>query len=329
MKPNRLHLAASLGAVFVLGIIAGVAPSPIHRHLEKAFTFDSEYQHGGNHRYAFVSPLLLCGETRFDHVGNDVMLELERQLDSYVDSAKQSGKAGVVGIYFRQLKGGPWLGVDYEHEFAPGSLLKVPLAMAIEKAAESNPSLLAQEVFYESGDTAHLQYFKNVAVTPGKAYTVQGLLEAMLVHSDNNAADLLASVLTDEQLQDAYHTLGVSAPNRTGDYVTNVHYYSSFFRILYNATYLSPDRSEELLKTLAKSTYTQGLVAGVPDTTVVSHKFGERALQNGSAVQLHDCGIIYHPERPYLLCVMTQGQDFAKLSAVIRDISKIVWESVD
>lgn len=329
MKKAPLRTVALLVLVFLLGIVAGVVPSPFHRHLENTFKTHNEYQHDRDHRYSFVNPLLSCGEERFNHVGNDTMLALEHKLDAYATDIKQKEKAKTIGIYFRQLNGGPWLGIDYEQEFAPGSLLKVPLAMAVEKQAESDPTLLAHEVFYESGDTAHLQYFKNVAVAPGQAYSVQTLLEAMLVHSDNNAADLLASVLTDEQLQDAYHTLGVNAPGRTGDYTTNVHLYSSFFRILYNATYLSPKRSEEILQTLAKSTFRQGLVAGVPSMVTVSHKFGERALGAYPAVQLHDCGIIYHPDRPYLLCVMTQGSDYTELASVIRDISKIVWESVN
>lgn len=42
--------------------------------------------------------------------------------------------------------------------------------------------------------------------------------------------------------------------------------------------------------------------------------------------ELHDCGIIYYPERPYLLCVMTEGNDLNELAGVIQNISKTVYE---
>jgi hypothetical protein len=68
----------------------------------------------------------------------------------------------------------------------------------------------------------------------------------------------------------------------------------------------------------------------------VSHKFGVRnILADGAkptdeptARELHDCGIIYYPNNPYFLCVMTRGKDFPTLEGVIKDISKIAWDEV-
>ena len=45
--------------------------------------------------------------------------------------------------------------------------------------------------------------------------------------------------------------------------------------------------------------------------------------------QLHDCGIIYHKSRPYLLCVMTYGKYFLKEVDIIKEISAIVYQEVD
>ena len=65
----------------------------------------------------------------------------------------------------------------------------------------------------------------------------------------------------------------------------------------------------------------------------MAHKFGENTdidLTTGTQVdkELHDCGIVYVPQKPYLLCVMTRGQDFNSLTNVISSISKIVYNLV-
>jgi hypothetical protein len=54
---------------------------------------------------------------------------------------------------------------------------------------------------------------------------------------------------------------------------------------------------------------------------------GERELQNGIR-QLHDCGIVYLESHPYLLCIMTRGYDFEKLSKIISMISSQVYSEM-
>ena len=63
----------------------------------------------------------------------------------------------------------------------------------------------------------------------------------------------------------------------------------------------------------------------LPKNIIVAHKFGESG-ELGKEVQLHDCGIVYSPQHPYLICVMTKGKDFKNLENVIRSISKIAYE---
>jgi len=61
---------------------------------------------------------------------------------------------------------------------------------------------------------------------------------------------------------------------------------------------------------------------------MVASRFGERAHGPAGAKQLHDCGIVYCPRRPYLLCVMTRGDDFQELTGTIRDLSRLVYSDV-
>jgi len=111
----------------------------------------------------------------------------------------------------------------------------------------------------------------------------------------------------------------------------NVVDYAAFFEILYNATYLNKEMSEKALAILTKSTFNYGLVGGVPIGVEVAHKFGERIFEEYK--QLHDCGIIYKENNPYLLCIMTrgdmmEGDNFNDLAMVIKKISEQVYNTI-
>ena len=285
-------------------------------------TLREEREYGEN--YTFISPLLSCGEGEFNHLGNDETIQLEEQLETFVEGLKSQKKVTDVGIYFRELNGGPWVGINFEAKFTPGSLLKVPLAMSVYQLSESDQGLLSKEIEYEGGTAIGEQHFTAPVVAPG-VYTVEELIEAMLTNSDNNAAALLAQIIGKQNLDYSYSHLGIETPETGNDYETSVRTYSSFFRILYNATYLDRTYSEKLLELLSKSVFTEGIVAGVPEGIKVAHKFGERAYTGEKLSQLHDCGIVYHPKQPYLLCVMMRGENIDTLAGAIRDVSRLVY----
>jgi hypothetical protein len=137
---------------------------------------------------------------------------------------------------------------------------------------------------------------------------------------------VLAQVISRQELDDSYIDLGIEVPTDGDSYTMSVRTYASFFRILYNGTYLPHVTSEALLATLSESTFTEGIVSGVPHGTVVSHKFGERTRAATEPAQLHDCGIVYKEKNPYALCVMLRGDDIDTLAKVIAEISKTIFE---
>jgi hypothetical protein len=61
----------------------------------------------------------------------------------------------------------------------------------------------------------------------------------------------------------------------------------------------------------------------------VAHKFAERSDPQTGEKQLHDCGIVYYPRHPYLLCVMTKGPGFEGLAGVVARVSRMVYSEVD
>jgi hypothetical protein len=100
----------------------------------------------------------------------------------------------------------------------------------------------------------------------------------MIVYSDNDAYNDLVKNLDPDETNQIYQDLDINISkafaNPNGDIIT-VKDYASFFRILFNASYLDQDMSEKALSLLTQVEYKKALVAGVPDTIAVAHKFGE------------------------------------------------------
>lgn len=283
-------------------------------------------QYNKGSEYSFVNPLLLCGEP--STVLPARIADTERAVEEYIVEAKQNGSVSDVAVYFRDLNNGPWFGIEEDMQFSPGSLLKVPVMMALLREAEQDPLLLSDRIIYQGGESNASQLVPTEnPITPGQEYSVEELMRAMITRSDNNAALILYEFTGTEKVAKTYSDLGLASPTESADYQVEVRDYGSFFRLLYNATYLTPERSEYALALLADSTYTRGLVGGVPEGTKVAHKFGERGYGDG-ILQLHDCGIIYAPGKPYMLCVMTRGDSLQELEGTIAGISRIVYERI-
>jgi beta-lactamase class A len=289
----------------------------------------SEVHQGG---YKYINPILECNLS--SEISQKFLRPFENKIDDYIQTALASGDVSHVSVYFRDLNNGPWFGISENEDFHPSSLLKVTAMLAAYLRAEKDPAFLSKEIEYDGIDTEIDQYYASKeSIQKGHVYTVEELIEYMIKYSDNAAALSLAHILGTDKLIETYTDLGVDPPtvqNQTGNFMS-VKDYASFFRILYNASYLNREYSEKALDLLTKVDFSLGLVAGVPKDVPIAHKFGERPGNNSDEdSQLHDCGIVYLPGKPYLLCVMTRANkdslDFG--AKVIGDISKITYEEV-
>ena len=283
-----------------------------------------------NADFALVSPLRRCG-LPFTNQKKEYEL-FQDELKSWITAREQQGGLEHVSVYFRDLDNGPWFGIGEENFFAPASLLKVPIMMAILKEAQTDPSLLDEKTVF-SGALPNLQNELDPqhTLTIGQSYSVKELLEKMIIYSDNNSKELLKSWLQDrfpdrDIIAETYENLGI-IQTADLDIQLTVKSYSSIFRTLYNASYLSPAMSQYALGLLSQVAFQQGIVAGLPHGIEAAHKFG--VLNFLKLKQLHDCGIVYHPKTPYLVCIMTRGEELNALAGVIQEISRRVFHEVD
>lgn len=275
-------------------------------------------------KYGLINPLLeLEPSLEFTE-----LRPFKYKVERLIEVHRSSGAVSHVSVYFRDLMNGPLFGINEKEPFTPASLLKVPVMMAVFKRAEDEPAFLQQEIRYERMADS-MPDIATTTLNSGEFYSVEDLLRAMIVDSDNGAAFLLRAVSGVGALEEVYTDLGLEIPAiRTSDEPITVREYGTFFRMLYNASYLSRAHSQKALELLSATQYADGLVAGVPKDVRIAHKFGERSDPAGDVRQLHDCGIVYYPSRPYLLCVMTRGRDFGKMSALIAAVSRTVYSEV-
>jgi len=315
-------------AIFFLCI--GFYGGYIYRPRGKAIA--SQLRLNGN--YTFINPLLLSDASELKDSREFTSLKSKAQ--ELLEKHKSSGDATQTSLYFRDLNGGRWFGVGENDIYAPASMLKVPTMIAFYKLAETNPKILSAVVTYKGGaDENKDESIKPLkAIEPGKSYTIEELIHYMIAYSDNNARLLLHENIDPKYLLEVFTDLGIDIPANSdqADFMSPKKY-SYFYRILYNGTYLSRTMSEKALSLLSTPDFPQGLEAGVPTDTVVAQKFGERQLADPKSneiyeKELHDCGIIYYPKSPYLLCVMTKGPDLSRLSSVIADISRLIYAEI-
>lgn len=281
--------------------------------------------------YTFIKPLLTCntGST----LETSRFAGLKADIENTIRHAQGSNTVEIASVYFRELDSGDWTAVNVNESYSPASLMKLPIFMAYLKQSESIPELLQKKITIVEdptpGSVQHISPQKTLEV--GQTYTVETLLEYMILYSDNRATQVLLRSADIAILDEVLEDLAIPVPDRDASLTINAREYSRFFRLLYNNTYLRDDLSEYALELLSQVDYDNALTGGVGTGIALAHKFGEASvvLADGTrGHELHDCGIAYTPS-PYALCVMTRGKDVVQLEALIAEISRHAYAAMN
>lgn len=317
------------------GFLIGFFTSEIKQKTKNIDNNEFQIIHSKIDSGKLTNPILDCSSPKKTQVAKYRKIEFE--LSDYIDN-KIEKKDGLttISVYVRNMDSGAWIGVNEKESFAPASLLKVPVMLAYLKQSEKDSLLLNKILLYGSSNI-NKDIPQNIKPTvnlqKNQSYTVSEFIEAMIIDSDNEAMNSLILNLPEVILDEVYLDLGLQIPGvRTANDFMSVYEYASFFRILYNASYLNIENSEKALEILSKVEFENGIRKPIPKDIIIANKFGERIFENPDGKnlkQLHDCGIIYHPFNPYLLCVMTRGNDLKKQEKVIQDISEITYRNIN
>ncbi|MCX6275228.1 MAG: class A beta-lactamase-related serine hydrolase [Bacteroidetes bacterium] len=275
--------------------------------------------------YQLIKPLIMT-EVMTESGG---LKELNRALSFEINTLKSTGAIIDASVYVRRLNDGEWTSVNGNETYAPGSIIKVAGMITYLKMCEQNPQLLNKEYFFQGRRKGvPNQTFNDDPMVAGKKYSAKELLTRVIVNSDNDATLIMNESLDINLFKKLFTDLGIPEPDvHDPNFTINTTDLSKFLRVLFNATYLNKENSIYALTLLSKSSFTKGIVGGLPANTLVAHKFGETG--NGVEAQLHETAIVYLSNEPYLITIMTKGKNVQRLPEVLSDLSKIAYQSMN
>lgn len=253
---------------------------------------------------------------------NDVLIDfkpLENELENYIVQNNLSDK---ISLNFEYLPTGSSIGINETQEQVGASLLKLPLAIGVYKAAESGQIDLDQSYALKPewlNDKYGTLYQKGA----GYEITLRDAVKQALIHSDNTAALLLFETVSKAQGKSSPSLLGFIdahyAETTTHEVLIDSRSYSAILKCLYFACHLDKEHSQELLGYLSESTAVNRLRREIPNAVTLAHKIGTFNSDTQS-----DCGIVYLPKRSYVLCVMIKGNDL-EASNHIAELSGVTY----
>lgn len=270
-----------------------------------------------------ISPLLY-GKTTEE---SEEMSTLKVAIESAIEDDKQRGVLGNASVYLFDFTSGDWIYINPDDMYHPGSLIKVPMLITYLKEAALDPKIMDKRLFFEKMEGIPTQTYTSTSLRAGQSYSVRDLLHYMIAYSDNNATHLLNQNVDLNSFRATFTDLNMAEPDvHDRNYEIDAKRFSEFLMVLYHATYLSKESSQYAIELLSRCVFKDGLLAGVPSSTKVAHKFGEWGDRNRNLHELHESGIVYLNNRTYLLTIMTKGNNPLDLSKELGKLSKIAYD---
>jgi len=178
--------------IFILGIVVGwfIKETGLNNS-------DNKLTNLREKGYEYISPLLDVEPRELTDRKDLIVFEkdLNVQINNMINNSKQH--ISHISVYYKEFSSGAWIGINEKEGFSPASLLKVPLMIAYYKVAESNPSYLKIRIEYQP---INVDVSQNIITTikpliKGEFYSLEELINKMIIDSDNQAFYLLYKYL--------------------------------------------------------------------------------------------------------------------------------------
>jgi len=253
---------------------------------------------------------------------------LRNSLNELVNREQAQGKQ--VSIYFEFLNTGGNISLNQDLHLIPASLNKLPVALAILNKVEQGEWLMTDRLVLlpEDVDPLFGSLFEEAV---GSSFTIEFLLTEMLQKSDNTALNILLRNIGIKEVMSVLDEIGLKELFDQRGTITAKEF-SRIFRSLYNASLLNRENSQLMLSWLTQTNFNNFITKNIPTDILVAHKFG----LNQEFLVFADSGIVYLPNRPYLLTVLVNltnsiNADVAQLEAgeIMSEVSDIIYKFIN
>ena len=251
-----------------------------------------------------------------------------------------------VGVAFRTLDGKTEWFYHADDSFHAASTMKVPVMIELYRQVQAGKLKLSDPL------TIHNEFHSIVDASPYKLdpsddsetelYKAEGqtrnlteLCELMITVSSNLATNLIIEKLGVENIRAIVHSLNADgmhvlrgvedtkAFEKGLNNTTTARALQILLASIADNTAAGPEASQQMLTLLERQKFNEGIPAGLPPGTKVAHKTGEITKIH------HDAAIVFAP-RPFVLVILVRGLPNIKdSSALMADISSLLFQSVE
>jgi len=237
----------------------------------------------------------------------------EEKLTTLEEAVRKRVKTfrGEIGLVIRDLDTGWTFQVNPDNLFPAASMVKVPIMAACLKAAEEGRLSLRDNMKLKRSDKAAGSGVLRTRAT-GSAYTIEQLVELMVTHSDNTAANMLIDILGFDYLNRTFREMGLERTNlsrkmmdfrsrdRGVENYTSAREMADILERIYRKGCVCSSVSERSLEFLKSQKVNDRIPKLLPKDTVVAHKTGlERQV-------CHDAGIVFTDNGNFLISAFTK-----------------------
>ena len=205
-----------------------------------------------------------------------------------------------ISVFYKDCVSGEIYNYNPESEYyIIASVIKAPYAMYIYKLASENKCDLNEKIEY-TPEAARLPVSIVGNSKFGELFTIEQLLEYSIRESDNTAYQMLVNRFGYTGFKNYFENRGYETKNMPVDMndMTNIEWLSIYLEEIYNFIDEKSEYSEKLKENML-NTNMQLIKATEP--VQVARKYG------AITIYLHEIGIIFNKDRPYLLIIMANG----------------------
>lgn len=254
------------------------------------------------------------------------MKEIKRYLETRI---------GTYAFFFEDLESGYSFGYNENVQMTSAGCMKLPIAMSVIKYVEKGKASFLDKIKIEEEDkvygTGILHEFDN------REYTIFELLVAMLIQSDNTAANKLIDIVGIDNINEDIDAMGLKNTKlnrKTSDEraassgienITSALDLSKVWKHLYNSTFLNEKDSIMLADILQRQQMKNKLALYIPDDLKydISSKTGDK-----SGVE-NDTALIHLQNGTYTFTVLSMGIPNSVYGTVtLAKCGKMMWDNV-